>query len=159
MDNMMDAARAYGLDASQKKKSEVSTTQAFESWVISELQNGAQIINVWKDSSGGFKWYQGNGHYMVIRGYNKSNNYLRVFTSAGVNGRGSFDTICQIELPAADVLKYLSDGTGSNYDFVVIKPKGGITSNGNAGSNGGQPVAGTNYIGTMGAGTFWKSKK
>lgn len=132
MDNIMDAAKAYGLDAYQVSKEEkTSSAKVFEDWVIGELKTGAQIINVWKDSSGKFAWYQGGGHYMTIRGYNASNNNLRVFTSAGVNGKGSFDKICQVELPASEVIKYLSNnrgGVGSNYAFVVIKPKGGITS-------------------------------
>lgn len=132
MDNIMDAARAYGLDAYQvDKEAKTSSAQVFEDWVISELKTGAQIINVWGDNSGQFAWYQGGGHYMTIRGYNATNNKLRVFTSAGVNGKGAFDTICQVELPASEVIKYLSSSkgyVGGNYAFVVIKPKGGVQS-------------------------------
>ena len=117
----------------------------FENDVIKELKDGGMIVAVWHgahlhgENKNNFPWYGGNGHFMVIRGYNNSNNKLRVYTS--VNGVGcNQEQACNIELDAGTVRKYLSfnyttcevikipGGAGSITDSNSSSSSGGITS-------------------------------
>ena len=96
------------------------TAQQFEEYVIKQLKKGNQILGVWKGGPPG--WYEGGGHFMVIRGYNNQNNKLRVFSSVGTSRSGwDNEKTCLVELDAATVKKYFS--TNRNYFWVIGLPE------------------------------------
>lgn len=142
-DNVISIAKAYGLESYPMKIAK--SDSQFENDVIKELKDGGMIVAVWHgahlhgENKNNFPWYGGNGHFMVIRGYNNSNNKLRVYTS--VNGVGcNQEQACNIELDAGTVRKYLSfnyttcevikipGGAGSITDLNSSSSSGGITS-------------------------------
>lgn len=142
-DNVISIAKAYGLESYPMKIAK--SDSQFENDVIKELKDGGMIVAVWHgahlhgENKNNFPWYGGNGHFMVIRGYNNSNNKLRVYTS--VNGVGcNQEQACNIELDAGTVRKYLSfnyttcevikipGGAGSITDSNSSSSSGGITS-------------------------------
>lgn len=155
---ILKAAQHYGLEAYTVKTKEVTTDdQTFEDWVIKELKDGGLIINVYwganKFYTGGvrvppgysksdysndkFEWYNGKSHYMVIRGFNNQNNNLRVYSSVGSGGT-SFESLQTIELSAGRVRKFINTNYTTNYNFIVIKPKGGAGALGGTTGGGNQ---------------------
>lgn len=81
------------------------TDSAFEQEIIEQLDKGNLILGVWK---GSFEWYNGGGHFMVIRGYNPENNYFRVYSSVGASGK-SQEQVMGIELPMSTIKANLSN--------------------------------------------------
>ena len=81
------------------------TDSAFEQEIIEQLDKGNLILGVWK---GSFEWYNGGGHFMVIRGYNPENNYFRVYSSVGASGK-SQEQVIGIELPMSTIKANLSN--------------------------------------------------
>lgn len=89
------------------------TDSAFEQEVIEQLDKGNLILGVWK---GSFEWYNGGGHFMVIRGYNPENNYFRVYSSVGASGK-SQEQVMGIELPMSTIKANLSNNR--SYVWIV----------------------------------------
>lgn len=156
------AAQHYGLEASiVPTKDIISSDSAFEEWVISELKDGGLItVTFWdyahfansnpvpgftKDdyANDAFEWSSSNSHYMTIKGFNNQNNYLRVYSSVGRDAEAQspgmgFEDLQSIELPASRVRKYINTIYSGNYNFLVIKPKGGAGALGGTAGGGNQ---------------------
>lgn len=143
-DNVCKIAQAYGLESELKLVP--NSDEQFKNEVLEVLNSGGMVLSVWRSASklgepkSSFAWYSGdNGHFMVIRGYNKTNGKFRVFTSCGANGKTLEDTGI-IELDPSVVRKYLSTSSGRYYETIKLKGgvSGGQTSSGVTG-----PVSGT----------------
>lgn len=143
-DNVCKIAQAYGLESELKLVP--NSDEQFKNEVLEVLNSGGMVLSVWRSASklgepkSSFAWYSGdNGHFMVIRGYNKTNGKFRVFTSCGANGKTLEDTGI-IELDSSVVRKYLSTSSGRYYETIKLKGgvSGGQTSSGVTG-----PVSGT----------------
>lgn len=167
---MIKAAKAYGLDAYELSSKNLTVDdKTLEDVLLRELKDGGLLINVYWGANkfksgdyrlppgidksyytdnGEFEWYKGSSHYMVIRGYNNVNNKFRVYTSAGQDNMGTFDELSAIELPASRIRPFINTNYCVNYNFIVIKIKGGAAAIQGSGDNNNQ--GGTGATGDLG---------
>lgn len=98
------------------KTATVSSDAELDSVLKSELQKGNLIVIIVQGNDSNF-WYEGSGHFMVVRGYNNSNGLYRGYSSyaLGKSQDNTIEAIANREYPASTIRRHLK----RNFVWIV----------------------------------------